>query len=51
MTNELEFDSIEPMEVVQASFDRLIQEKPKGETRKEALRVDYLENSQLWHFE
>ncbi len=41
MTNEQAFDSIEPMETIQASFDHLIQENPMGEARKDALRLDF----------
>jgi len=41
VTNEQAFDSIEPMETIQASFDHLIQENPMGEARKDALRLDF----------
>ena len=41
MTNEQAFDSIEPMETIQASFDHPIRENPIGEARKDALRLDF----------
>jgi len=41
VTNELRFDSIEPMETTQASFDHSLWENPMGEARKDALRLDF----------
>ncbi len=41
MATELNFDSIELMEVAQASFDHLIRENPMGQARKDALRLDF----------
>ena len=40
MRNELNFDSIKPMETIQTSFDHLLRENPMGETRKDALRLE-----------
>ena len=40
MTKEKEFDSIELMETIQASFDHLLQENLMGETRKDALKLE-----------
>jgi hypothetical protein len=39
VTEEREFDSVEPIENIQAAFDHLIREKPMGEGKKDALRV------------
>ena len=39
MTNEQDYDSIEPMEKTQATLDHLIQENPMGEACKDALRL------------
>ena len=39
MTNEQDYDSIEPMEKTQATLDHLIHENPMGEARKDALRL------------
>ena len=47
MTNELDFDSIEPMETTQATLDHLIQENPMGETRKDALRLVFNQKLKL----
>jgi len=41
VTNEVEFDSIEPMETIQASLDYQMRENPMGETRKDALRLNF----------
>ena len=41
MTNELNFDSIELMDAVQASFDCSDLENPMGERSKDALRLDF----------
>lgn len=41
MTNEQDFDSIELMETNQATLDHLIRENPMGETRKDALGLDF----------
>ena len=41
MTSEQDFDNIELMETTQASLDHLIWENPMGETRKDALRLDF----------
>ena len=41
MTNELNFDSIELMDTVQASFGCSDLENPMGERSKEALRLDF----------
>ena len=41
MTNELNSDSMEPMETIQASFDCSDLENPMGERRKDALRLDF----------
>ena len=41
MTSEQDFDNIELMETTQASLDNLIWENPMGETRKDALRLDF----------
>lgn len=41
MTNGVEFDSIEPMETIQASLDYQMRENPMGETRKDALRLNF----------
>ncbi|MBA7675036.1 hypothetical protein ES703_83264 [subsurface metagenome] len=41
MTNRQDFDGIELMETIQASFDHLIRENPMGEARKDALRLDF----------
>ncbi len=41
MPNELNFDSMELVETIQASFDHLILENPMGEARKDALRLDF----------
>jgi len=37
----LEFNSIQPMETTQATFDPMIRENPMGEARKDALRLDF----------
>ena len=41
MTKGLEFNSIEPMETIQTSLDYQMWENPMGETRKDALRLDF----------
>jgi len=41
VTIEQDLDSIELMETIQASFDYLLQENLMGETRKDALRLDF----------
>jgi len=41
VTNELNFDSIELMDAVQASFDCSDLENPMGERSKDALRLDF----------
>ena len=41
MTNEIEFDSIEPMETTQATLGHLMQENPSDETRNDALRLEF----------
>ena len=41
MTNGIQLDSIEPMETTQASLDHLTWENPMGETRKDALRLNF----------
>jgi len=41
VTNGVEFDSIEPMETTQASLDYQMRENPMGETRKDALRLNF----------
>ena len=41
MTNGVELDSIEPMETTQASLDYLTWENPMGETRKDALKLEF----------
>ncbi len=41
MTNELNSDSMELMETIQASFDCSDLENPMGERRKDALRLDF----------
>ena len=41
MTNRQDFDGIELMETIQASFDHLIRENPMGEARKDALKLDF----------
>jgi hypothetical protein len=41
VTSEQDFDNIELMETTQASLDYLIWENPMGETRKDALRLDF----------
>ena len=41
MTNGLEFDSIRPMETTQASLDYRARENFVGETRKDALRLNF----------
>ena len=41
MTNKLNFDSIELMDTVQASFDCSDLENPMGESKKDALRVNF----------
>ncbi len=40
MANGRDFDSTERMEVIQATFDRLIQGNPMGRACKDALRLD-----------
>ena len=40
MTNEKDFDIIEPMETTQATLDHLTQENPMGEACKDALNND-----------
>jgi hypothetical protein len=40
VTNEQDFDGMELMETVQATFDHLMRENPTGEARKDALRLD-----------
>ena len=37
----MDFDSIEHVETIQASFDHLIRENPMDEARKGALRLDF----------
>ncbi|MHC4752738.1 MAG: hypothetical protein ACYTFW_23060, partial [Planctomycetota bacterium] len=39
MTEEQDFDIMELMENIQATFDHLIRENPMGEGKKDALRV------------
>ncbi len=39
MTNEQDYDSIEPMEKTKVALDHLIQDNPIGEARKDALRL------------
>ena len=41
MTSKQDFDNIELMETAQAGLDHLIWENPIGETRKDALRLDF----------
>ncbi len=41
MTNGLNFDSIELIETIQASFDCSDLENPMGERSKDALRLDF----------
>jgi len=41
VTKELQFDSIEPMETTQATFNHSLRENPMGEARKDALRLDF----------
>ena len=41
MTVERDFDNIELMETTQASFSHSLRENPMGETRKDALRLDF----------
>ncbi len=41
MTNELNFDGMELMETIRASFDHLIRENPMGEAGKDALRFNF----------
>ena len=41
MTKELDFDSIELMETTQASFDYSKWDNPTGESKKDALRVNF----------
>jgi len=41
VTNGVEFDSIEPMETIQTSLDYQMRENPMGETRKDALRLNF----------
>ena len=41
MTKEKDFDSIELMETIQASFNYQVRENPMGETRKDALRLNF----------
>ena len=41
MTEEQEFDSIELMETIQTSFNSMIRENPMGESKKDALRVNF----------
>jgi hypothetical protein len=41
VTKEQDFDSMEFMETIQASFDHLTRENPMGEARKGALRLDF----------
>ena len=41
MTKEQDFDSIEPMETIQASLDCSDWEKPMGERHKDALKVSF----------
>ena len=41
MTNERDFDSMELMETIQATFDHLIRENPMGEARKDTLMLDF----------
>ena len=41
MTNGVELDSIEPMETIQTSLDYQMGENPMGETRKDALRLNF----------
>ena len=47
MTNEQDFDSIEPMETTQATLDHLIQENPMGEACKDALRLVFNQKLKL----
>ncbi len=39
--NEQAFDSLEPMETIQASFGHLMRENPMGEACKDALMLDF----------
>jgi hypothetical protein len=41
VTSEQDFDSIELMETTQPTLDHLIWENPMGETRKDALRLNF----------
>jgi len=41
MTKELDFDSIELTETIQASFNYQMQENPMGESKKDALRDNF----------
>ena len=41
MTNEQDFDSIKPMETIQASFGLLLRENPMGEACKDAMMLDF----------
>ena len=41
MTNELNSDSMEPMETIQAGFDCSDLENPMGKSKKDTLRVDF----------
>ena len=36
----LKFNSIQPMETTQGTFDPIIRENPMGEARKDGLRLD-----------
>ena len=47
MTNEQDYDSIEPMERTKATLDHLIQESPIGEARKDALRLVFNQKLKL----
>jgi hypothetical protein len=40
VANEVEIDSIEPMETTQAGLDLLTWENPMGQARKDAHRLD-----------
>jgi len=47
VTNEQEYDIIEPMETTQVTLDHLIQENPMGEARKDALRLVFNQKLKL----
>ncbi len=47
MTNRQDFDGIELMETIQASFDHLIRENPMGEAHRDALKLDFYRRLKL----